>query len=270
MMQVNVSIHSHIGKVRQCNEDNFYFNGLSLPIDNKGEEFVYSGVTDLETALIAIFDGMGGESDGEIASGLSSAYSKKLHVELKETEFDMSKLVYNHVVNAHYNFLNQVMSKVTKENGIRRMGTTVSGVYFCHNTAYIHSAGDSRIYLIREGTITCLTRDHTEAQMLIDLGVLDEITAKRHRSGNKLTRYLGDFEHGVDFEADIVEPLYMLKDDILMLCSDGLTDLVFDNEILECISATAQLNESSESLLQLALNRGGKDNVTIVLVQINE
>jgi protein phosphatase len=143
------------------------------------------------------------------------------------------------------------------------MGTTVVLVYVQGKRAYIGSVGDSRAYLVRDGELRQLTDDHTFVNEQVRAGTLTPQEARRHPARNILTRAVGSQD---DIEADVIQEDLRPGDQIL-LCSDGLTTMVEDDEILDRLQRAGDPEAVCQSLIDLANERGGDDNITAVLIQ---
>ena len=129
---------------------------------------------------------------------------------------------------------------------------------------FVAHLGDSRAYLLREGVLTRLTRDHTVAQEMLEAGLLDEEQAQHHRLRHQLTRLLGD--EMTDVEPDIWQ-LQLQDEDCLLLCTDGLTNMVSDEAISGILKSKHPAREVAIELIEAALNAGGRDNVTAVVAR---
>lgn len=128
--------------------------------------------------------------------------------------------------------------------------------------------GDSKVYLIRKGKIIQLSTDHTQAERLIRLGILTQESAIGHSSKHQLHRYFGVSPLEGVLEADISDTVDIEKNDIFLICSDGLTDMIEERKILEILQSERQIEQLNTSLVDEALERGGNDNVTSILIKI--
>jgi protein phosphatase len=144
------------------------------------------------------------------------------------------------------------------------MGTTMTLVYSVGVHLFLIHVGDSRAYLFRRGHLEQLTRDHTVAQALADAGHIRQEEVRKHSKRNTLTNYLGG--HAGKIKAD-VRWLRLEDHDRILICSDGLTDMVDDPAISACLAAEEDSNRAAKQLLELALDRGGKDNITVVVAR---
>jgi len=151
-----------------------------------------------------------------------------------------------------------------------RMGSTLTALYHLSgNQATLANVGDSRIYLLRRGKrLQQLTRDHSKAQQLIDLKILTPEQARRHPSRHELTRHLGIYPEEMDLQPDLEEVSALKAGDSFLLCSDGLYDSLTDERIEAILGASGSAQERAEALVQKAIEGGSRDNVTALVVQL--
>lgn len=231
---------SDVGKVRENNEDNFVFGNLE------------------QAAYCVVCDGMGGVEGGEIASEIAvqtigeqieNAFSPKM------SAVQIERLLLSAVTAANYKIF-----KYAAKNGLQGMGTTVVAVIAKEDYAVIANAGDSRVYLIGD-TIRQLTTDHTYVNELFRIGELTEEERQTDPRKNIITRALGvSDEIEVDTAIEDFAP-----DAILLLCSDGLTNCLTDEQISDIVSTQAFEN-IPQALIDKANENGGKDNITAALI----
>ena len=227
--------------------------------------FLIDHIPDRQTALYVVCDGMGGASAGNIASKLAA----EAFIEaLRDTPFDTleSADIFAKLENAT-GAANATVYKHAKEHAeCRGMGTTLVGAVLVRNKAYIINVGDSRAYRISDGQILQVTRDHSLVEDMVFRGDITRDEALHHPNRNLITRALGtDTQVAWDvFDTTVMES------DRLLLCSDGLTNLVSDGEILEEVTGTKDPEKCAELLIHLALSRGGSDNITVVLAGVSE
>ena len=147
---------------------------------------------------------------------------------------------------------------------LKGMGTTLTGAYSFGEDLFILHIGDSRAYLLRKSNLKRLTRDQTVAQALADAGAIPPEEVSTHRLRHTLTSCLGGEARKIQME---VRHLRLIDGDRLLLCSDGLTDMMSDQEIAEVMQITEGSDEACQNLVNLALKKGGQDNVTVVLAR---
>ncbi|MDD3852090.1 MAG: Stp1/IreP family PP2C-type Ser/Thr phosphatase [Syntrophomonadaceae bacterium] len=228
-----------IGLVRQKNEDSFL-------IDEKAGLFV-------------VCDGMGGHRAGEIASGLTINAFKQNNYVIKS---DPGQYLINIICQAN----TQIFEMGQNNAEFYEMGTTVTAAIVTDNFLTVANVGDSSLFLIRNAEITKLTHDHTVAEQMVNDGVLHRDDIRSSSYNHVLTRAIGI---DVDVEVDIFEQ-ELLTDDLILLCSDGLTDMLTITEIADVFNKNKHnIEQIAEQLLNLALQNGGKDNITIVLLWFN-
>ena len=230
---------THVGCVRALNEDNF----VSRP----------------EVGLWGVADGMGGHEAGEVASGLLVGALEQVD------SFTTGYAFLDDVRDSIQRVNRTLMARAAALAPGAVIGSTVvillayDGHYACL------WAGDSRAYMVRDGVLEQLSRDHSMVQELIDTGAITRDDAKTYRRSNVITRAVGVTERlALDMNQGPIEP-----GDLFVLCSDGLTGMVEDHEI-EQIVATMSLEDAADALLTLALDRGGRDNVTFILIRAGE
>ena len=250
---------SHVGKLRENNEDNFYFSGGYLkpeedlfgrdlpPVMHSFSRILKSGT------CMAIFDGMGGGDYGEVASFEAASSCEELLATKASygTTHDFLEgicLVMNHKV-------------VNKQRELKstHMGSTVAGVYVYKDYMYSFNLGDSRVYCVRENQIMQLSKDHTDAAYIRE----HNIQGRKPR----LTQHLGIDPEMLRLEPYIVK-IEMKRGDRFLVCSDGLTDMLSNEEILRIMLDYNNCKKCTEALIEEALQKGGKDNVTAIVATV--
>jgi protein phosphatase len=269
LVRIDVSALSHAGHHRANNEDHFLVTriGRSLEslITSLPDGDVPAHWEELNYVMI-IADGMGGHAAGEIASRMAISALIGLALELPDWIFKADE---GHALELERRARERVqevgamlIERGQAEPALRGMGTTLTAARSLGRDLLITHVGDSRAYLLRAGALHRLTRDHTYAQLLVDLGQLApaDIAASRHR--HVLVNALG----GAGGEVQVDTDRLRLEDgDRVLLCSDGLTDLVDDVAITNLLVEAAGSREACERLVQRALDSGGRDNVTVIV-----
>ena len=232
------------GKVREINQDYFY---ISNSLD--------------EVQLYILADGMGGYNGGEIASKLAVQTAKNyIQNNFKDIEKDKDSIIQ--LLGSSMEYANMVVYEKSKENPeLQGMGTTLEICLIYNNKVYIGHVGDSRIYRIRKQFIRKLTQDHSYVQKLVKEGTITKEQAAHHPQKNMLMKALGC---NAFVEPDVMVKGF-LKDDILIICSDGLTNLVDQETIYEM--ASKNIEQATKDLVKLANDRGGYDNITVVIIK---
>ena len=247
---LNASCLCNKGRVRNNNEDNFYFDERCLPETNDGLKHAVGMDRSLrKEAIVAVFDGMGGENFGEAASFAAANEMKKVTRRLLDFFFPEKRFLKDMCTK-----LNEAVLLRAKELCTTRMGTTMVALYFSHGYVYCCNLGDSRAYRLRDGEFLQISEDHVEK-----------------REGKKktpLTQHLG-----IDPEDFLIEPHIakgeLKRGDQYLLCSDGLTDMLTNLEIDEIMTQAENTEACVQSLVNTALEKGGKDNVTVIICRIN-
>ena len=235
---------SDIGKVREINQDYYY---ISDSLD--------------EVQLYMLADGMGGYNGGEIASKLAIT-SAKSYIEnnFKQIEKDKESIIQ--LVGSSMEYANMIVYEKSKEKQeLEGMGTTLEICLIYNNKVYIGHVGDSRIYRIRKEFMRKLTQDHSYVQKLVKDGTITKEEAMHHPQKNMLMKALGC---NAFVEPDVMVKGF-LKEDILIMCSDGLTNLVSQEEIFK--EAKKDIEQAPKELVEKANNNGGYDNITVVIIK---
>lgn len=230
-----------VGQIRKENQDSIFCSNDSVGILPN---------------LYIVADGMGGHRAGEIASSSAiDAFVKNV----KETELKEIFSVLEESVLAANAYILELSNEQKAYEG---MGTTMVVLVVCENRAYIANVGDSRMYLIRD-EIRQITKDHSLVQEMVVSGELDYESARRHKNKNVITKAVGAEEKVV---ADYFT-IEINNEDILMLCSDGLTNMLEDVEIFSYIKNGETFEETAENLISVANQKGGTDNISVLLVR---
>ena len=232
-----------IGKAREINQDYY-----SIP------------KSDQDLQLFILADGMGGYNGGEVASTLATEAAKNYIIDnfekIEHSKEEILELVKNAVEYAN----NVVFEKSKTDKELEGMGTTLDICFIYNNKIYIGHVGDSRVYRVRGELIRKLTKDHSYVQQLVEDGKITREEANHHPKKNMLTKALGCTAYvEPDIRARNLEP-----GDILVMCSDGLTNMVEEKEIYQVIKENPET--APQTLVNLANNAGGYDNITVITI----
>jgi PPM family protein phosphatase len=256
-LRLTVAARTDIGQVRRVNEDAF------LVADVAGGALDSSpGVRRFEVgprgALLAVSDGMGGHKAGEIASALTLA---SLHRTLTRTAEpgDADALVDRAVKAA-----NRDVYQAALEPGREKMGATLTAVLVDEAGAHIAEIGDSRAYLLRGGVIQQVTRDQSYVQILLEAGAIAPEEAPRSPMRNIILQAMGQRPS----VAAALGRLALRQRDCLLLCTDGLSGALTDDELRDVVLTSSSLDAACDRLVALANERGGKDNITVLLAGV--
>jgi protein phosphatase len=268
-VHVDVSGLSHPGKVRARNEDHFLVTRVgryletvvtSLPASEIGERTEEVGYA------MVLADGMGGHASGERASRMAISGLVKLVLARPDWIFRLDESVS---VDArqrskkrvrHLNAL--LIDQGRRDRNLRGMGTTLTAVRNMGRHLQVVHVGDSRAYLLRGNRLQRLTKDHTYVQFLVDSGQLSKEAALHFPGRHLLVNALGGSNEEVEVD---VEQLELTDGDRILLCSDGLTDLVDDDTICRVLVERRESKDACQVLVDLALERGGRDNITVIV-----
>lgn len=246
---IEAAIRCEIGKVRENNEDNFYFGGKLLNEKNKGQtRTMHKSFMD-DGTYFAVFDGMGGHACGEKAAYLAAKTAKK---SLKEEKKPWDKLT------AMCNAMNDEICRANKTLFCGGMGTTVVSVIFEDGKATLCNLGDSRAFWLREGTLKQVSEDHTDEKINKILGI---------KRKPRLTQHLGVYDEELELDPFLTE-IELQAEDRFLLCSDGLTDMLTEEEICEIMLAEKDTAKCVDKLVEQALEHGGRDNTTVLVCDV--
>jgi len=242
-MRFTCAARTDVGVVRSGNEDTY----LMEP----------------ERGLFVVADGMGGHAAGEVASEMAArliAEGFRPVRGMSDDELMAQMVAAIRSANA------AIFERTLQEHDKRGMGTTVTTLSLLPRRYLIGQVGDSRAYLLRGSTLTQITKDHSYVQEQVDAGRLSPEEARVHPYANVITRCVGS-------NGDVVPDLYigtLEAGDLLLLASDGLTGMMEDEDLLALLEEGGSLEEQVDRLIAEANRRGGLDNITVILVQIEE
>ena len=262
---------THQGKVRTNNEDHFLVARLAksmqicqTSLNNTGE----TRFSDEDGYLMVVADGMGGAAAGERASALAVERVEGFALNTLKWFLHLGKADESVLVSELRHGLEladrAVFEEAEADARFAGMGTTLTMAYSVGEDLYIVHAGDSRAYLFHDGRLEQITSDHTLVQMLVSGGAIRPEEAKNHARRNIVTNVIGGPSAGVHAE---IHKLRLSDGDVVLLCSDGLTEPVEDNLIAEALAGTDDPEAAARKLVSLALDGGGPDNVTAVVAR---
>lgn len=253
-MQFLSVVISGAGKLRGENQDNYYLDGAYRddPAENvvRLEEVGAQGGT-----LCAVADGMGGEKHGELASLM--AVRSMDSIDRGAGAAGVVRYLLER---------NDEICRFMQRSGRARTGSTFVGLCLHGSGGSVVNIGDSRAYLFREGRLTQLSQDHTPVRQMVELGILPPEAARRHPDRHKLTQHLGIFPEELVIEPYTAE-IDVRPGDLFLLCSDGLYDMVEDSRIRQLLAEGQGLRDMASALYSQAMEAGGRDNITVLLVQ---
>ncbi len=262
---------THAGKVRTRNEDHFLVFRLCREqqtlLTNIPDDQISRSAGEIGYSMI-VADGIGGMAAGEVASRLAITTALKLVNRSAKWGFKINRKEARELFDRVSCYLHEIDRAFTEEGDadprLYGMGTTLTAAYSVGVDLFVVHLGDSRAYLYRKGELQQLTKDHTYAQAMADAGYIAPDEVRGHARRHTLTNYLGG-RHG-KFKADL-RWLRLADGDRLLLCTDGLSDMVDDGSIARILSERERSQDAARALLDEALERGGKDNVTVVVAR---
>ncbi len=235
---------SDVGRVRSRNEDCY--------------------AVEEDDHLFIVADGMGGHGNGHVASRIATSAVRDAFLGEESQDARSIRAIAERLRDAIAHAHSQIRKAGEQDNSLRGMGTTLIATVLEEDSAIIGHIGDSRAYALRGSTLTQLTEDHSWVHEQVSAGHLSEDQAREHPFKSVVTRALGGEQSA---EADLRR--VQLKDgDLLVLCSDGLTGMLTDEEITEILLEGGTLSDRCEKLVSAANERGGVDNITVVLLQV--
>jgi protein phosphatase len=268
---VEFAARSDKGKVRPNNEDHYLVVrgeramqtlATNLPEGRLTERFAEVGYGML------VADGMGGMAGGEVASQMAIITLVNLVLNSPDWIMRLGGPVTQEVMERMAERFRRVDASLHEQAqfdpSLCGMGTTLTLAFSLGSELVLTHVGDSRAYLLRDGELHQLTRDHTMAQALVNLGIIRPEEAATHRLRHVLTNALG--VGGSRFEPE-VQRLSLTHEDQVLLCTDGLTDMVDNSTIGTILGSTRSAREGCQTLVEIALANGGRDNVTVVLAR---
>ena len=261
---------SHCGLLRSNNEDHYSvvrrYRDREILLTNMPKHSGLCGPCGDEAYALAVADGIGGAAFGEIASMLALRTGWELTGKAFKWNFNPSETELAEMEEAVKVYLQLIHRRIKEEaraqGGGEGMGTTFTGALTLGWDAFIAHVGDSRAYLFREGSLIRLTRDQTLAELMVSVGLIASIDEAAKRFRNTLVSCLGGNLNDIEVETAHV----VLQDgDQLLLCTDGLTDMISEDQIVSILAHASAPQSLCQELVDAALAGGGRDNVTVVL-----
>ena len=244
-MKLLYAARTDVGMIRSGNEDNFTVDASP------------------SRGLFIVADGMGGHAAGEVASEMAVQIVQRELSSVRDLDGeDVVQLVANSLKHANRAIHERTLTEVDKQG----MGTTASVLLVSGGRYLIGQVGDSRVYLLRDGSFAQLTKDHSYVQEQVDAGFLTPEQARYHPYSNVITRCVGA---GQDVEPDIYRG-EVRAGDIYLVASDGLTGMVDDRRLAQLLASRAEPERKVQALISEANGRGGLDNITAIIVQVLE
>ena len=242
MIKIDSIGKTDVGLRRTNNEDAFY--------------------VDEAKKICMVADGMGGAAAGEIASGIFAETTREIFANSsKGPDPSAAELVQTVFQTANERILDHILENPSHKG----MGCTAELMAFSDEEMVLGHIGDSRTYRFRNGNLRQITRDHSLVQEQIEQGQITAQEARKHPLRNVILRAVGIAE-GIALDIVKVKPQ---ANDIFLLCSDGLTDMIGDEQIRDVLASNSPLGERLDTLIELAKAAGGADNITVILCRVN-
>jgi PPM family protein phosphatase len=245
--EVAASVQTDKGCVREINEDSGRF------VRPSEEELLRE-----KGVLLVVADGMGGHSAGEVASQMAAELVPRLY-------FDADGEPQDALRGAVEEANRRIHAASLEDESKRGMGTTCTALALLGGQAHVAHVGDSRLYMLRGGKVYLLTEDHSAVMEMVKMGLITLEQARHHEDKNVILRALGTTP---EVEVTMLEPFSVRLGDQYLLCSDGLYDLVPDDEIERELASAADIHAAGERLITLAKARGGHDNITVGIAAV--
>lgn len=243
-VEMHVAARSDVGMVRSGNEDSFYAH------------------SNRQIGLFIVADGMGGHAAGEVASEMAVQIVSRHLGELQDVDGEAPR---ERMATSIQDANRAIYERTIAESDKQGMGTTVSVLMLADSGKWlIGQVGDSRVYLLRDGALSQITRDHSYVQEQVDAGLLTPEQARYHPYSNVITRCVGA---GEEVEADTFQGDFRAGD-VFLVASDGLTGMVDDRRLQQLLLSRASAGRIVDALIAEANYRGGLDNITAIVVQV--
>ena len=242
-----IGVSSDTGRVREINQDSYFCSEYK------------------DIHVFAVADGMGGHNAGEVASRIAVETIKDLLYNFREDLINGQLEVSNFINKLLLEANEKILIKANEDKDLKGMGTTITLVCILENEIFIGHIGDSRAYIYSDEKLVQITEDHSLVAELVKNGTITEIEAINHPQKNVITRALGtDKEVKIDIFNRKVN-----KDDIIILCTDGLTNLVSEDRIKHVLIENEDVQKSCDILTNAANELGGYDNTTVIIIKID-
>lgn len=270
--QVDLAAQSHQGHVRDNNEDHYLAvritRSLETVLTNLTEGLVPERFDETAYGLV-VADGMGGMAAGEVASSAALLRLLELVVQtpdwfMKMNQRENAAIVMRRMTNRFRQIDDELREQGESNRSLHGMGTTLTVAVSLGTDLFLSHIGDSRAYLLRGEKLHQLTKDHTLAQALIEAGIAGASDTSTQAMRHVLTAALGSTGERTDPQ---VQRLHLTDGDQLLLCTDGLSEMVADDSIAAELTGADSSAAACQGLINLALASGGKDNITVVLAR---
>lgn len=257
LRKIKVSVSSSVGCVRERNEDNFYADEFGMRLE---EEDAFTGELDMRCRRIfAVCDGMGGEDFGDDASEISAGVIEFYKGKLRDAKQDqLHDVVNEYAIKAN----NEIWEMVRRQQGYQS-GSTLAMALIDSENVNIFNIGDSRVYVFKDKKLKQVTEDQTLAMKKFKENIYTEEQAKNSPDAHRITNFLGIDDRGLGPKS-VHTGTYPTDTMMILICSDGLTDMCCDEEIADILAE--KMENHADALVDRALENGGVDNVTCIVI----
>ena len=267
-IRVDAAAFNNIGD-RKNNEDNFYLNGVYMQRDRMDKGGLVARASSKSMQIYAVFDGMGGGSNGEDASAY--AVTQLAEYQQKNDFPDNSGNLRGFLESTSEGIVD-----FTRGQGLRpgACGSTAAMVMIGTNWYRTAHVGDSRVYLLRDGKLSRVTKDQSEVQRMVDAGQITPDEAWNHPRKNVITRHLGMVLRGSHLDSIVSKRMPLYAGDMLMICSDGVNDNLRDSEILAALDTSKSAEQNAVSVVKTSRKRANErrinsDNITAIIIKVH-
>lgn len=255
------------GRINQ--EDNFLFDGVYLSADKQKQmsnhnQFFMSKILTSRVQLFAVSDGMGGHNGGEVASRVCVESLSRIENEIQAFNSIQEVVNYLQIAIAEINTIVCEMSH--KAAQLKGMGATLVLFVICGNEYAVLNIGDSRAYYLSGNEIVQITKDNSEGQRMLDLGLLTRKELLNFPARKSLSRYIGYNQNGFRLQADVYYPI--IEKGLMLLCSDGVSDALSAEQITYYLHSSSNLEDAGKALMNAVASTRNADNATIILIQL--
>ena len=271
LVRVDFGAISDVGKVRKNNEDHFRIARTSRTMETLMSNLPPGQVSDYFEDVaysMVVADGMGGEAAGEVASMMAITIGVNLRLNDVKWNLKINEQEAKDLMDRACRMIHQIdealAERARSDLALRRMGTTLTVTYSVGDDLFLFHVGDSRAYLYRGGSLRQLSHDHTVAQALADTGQIEVEEVAAHRMRHVLTNVVGS--QTLQLHVEMLQ-VRLLDDDRVLLCTDGLTEMVHEDEIVEILRGIEDSDQACRAVVDMALQHGGKDNVTVLIAR---
>ena len=260
---IHACVISHRGCVRENNEDNFFFDGDFMTENTVDEGVKIQADLSRNFHLFAVCDGMGGLKGGERASAIGVRALGALNIYMPAGSVKAAVDFYAE------NASNQVYEDSMKIGESGREGTTLALLYLSNGKAHVGNVGDSRVYILRSGKLFQLSTDHSPVYQMMKRGELTREQMRKHPKGNVISAFIGMAKERRPEPYASYFSCEMCREDRFMICSDGVSDLLSHEEMQRILTEKKEPAAASETLIMRALEMGGKDNSTAMVIDVS-